>query len=379
MNHSHQLKLLILSTLALALPACLKARETDRISYDAAKDEFHLVMVLENIDGGSSDLEYLGRILANKDHLIAPVMPGDALGFAPWFLRLDDHKTAKVSFAQPSRGDMQPIDATASLNTISIRPGTLFVQNQRLGYYHAITIPGKTVDALLKQARLDNVNPLKKSVKAELERRSKGGKTYTWQQLINQEVAAVKTNSPDHPIRPFMVMEPASLDKIVAATATGGLIRHGKDFQIFVPLTPTDRAGLAELWDTWTKTVDAHPSDNPLKKDPGTFTLSLPFDAITLAATDGGTLLSIDILKIYNSLSDSFTEFQKSQPLFAPNSSPVSSPSSEVEYATSHDWPVSTSLTTQKILQDFDAGALQSFPSDPLVPPGTGLKVQPKK
>jgi hypothetical protein len=370
-----------LTLCALALSGCLKAKETDRATYDAQRDEFRLVMVLENIDGGTGDMDYLGNILVNKDHLIAPLMPGDAFGYAPWFLRLEDHKTAKVSFVEPQKGDMQPIDAIAPLDTIAIHPGALFVQNNRLCYYHAVNVPGKTVDALLEQTRKDNFDPLKKAVKEELNRRAKGGKVHTWQQLTDQELTALKSNSGDHPIKPFMVMEAASLDKIVAASAKAqsGITRKGKDFQILVPLTATDRTGFLGLWDTWTKSAKEHPVDPGAKKDARSFTLNLPVEALAIVPTDDGVALSIDILKIYNILSESFAKYQESNPLFAPDSSPAREPASEVKYALSHNWPLQANLTTAQILKDFDAGTLQTFPSETLVKPGTGLKVQPKK
>src|SRR5438132_1703819 len=133
----------LLLVLTASLASCLKARETDSLIYDPARDEFRALMILENIQGDRSELDYLGKLMASKDNLLAPCIPGNAFGYAPWFLRLDDHQAATVHFSQPTAGDMQPIKVTGSLAKIDVRPGTFFVQGNRLCYYHALTIPGK--------------------------------------------------------------------------------------------------------------------------------------------------------------------------------------------------------------------------------------------
>jgi hypothetical protein len=366
----------ILLLLALALGGCLKAREVDRILYAPEKDEFHFAMVLENIDSdGTTDMEYLDALRKNKDHLIAPVIPGNAFGFGPWFLRLSEHKAAKVTFMQPRDGDMNPIDVKTSLNDIAIHPGAFFVQNNRLCYYHAMTIPGKTIDAIITQSRRDQLGPLKKAVKSELDRRKMLGRVYTWDELIQQEINAVRSGSTDHPIKPFMVMEEASLNQLVTAAADPkkGFTRKGKDFSVTLPVTPADRDGAVRLWNQWQKTADTAAEQK--KSDPILAMQRLPAKAMSVQPVPEGIILSLDILKMYTSFAEASLSFldSKSPP------KPPAQPTFEIRYAKEHNWPLEPSLTTTQILADFAAGKLQTTPSPTITTPGDGLKVQPKK
>jgi hypothetical protein len=368
-------KLSGLLLLAAMLPGCLEARETDRMAYDSSRDEFHLVMVLENITGGGPDMQYLNALRRNKDYLIAPCLPGNALGWAPWFLRLDDHKAAKVTFLQPQPGDMQPIEAQASLSSIDIKPGTFFVQDNQLCYYHAITVPGKVIDSLIEQTRKDQLGPLKKAVEKERTRRKNHGTVYTWEQLMQQEVKALQSNSTDHPIKPFMVLEEASLEQLVALTGDvkKGLMREGKDFVLHVPLTRRDRDGLVQLWGVWTKTADTLAAQR--KKDKSMLSVRLPAKAVTVTPEDGGVLLALDIVKLYNTFADATAAFRDERS-GAPK--PAAQETAEVRYARAHEWPLESNLAAVQLLQDFASGTLKSYPSDSLIAPGTYLKVQPK-
>lgn len=368
--------LLLLIALAASLGGCLKAREVDRILYAPEKDEFHFAMVLENIDSdGNTDMEYLDALRKNKDHLIAPVIPGNAFGFGPWFLRLSEHKAAKVTFMQPRDGDMNPIDVKTSLNDITIHPGAFFVQDNRLCYYHAMTIPGKTIDAIITQSRRDQLGPLKKAVKSELDRRKMLGRVHTWDELIQQEVNAVKSGSTDHPIKPFMVMEEASLNLLVTAAADPkkGFTRKGKDFSVTLPVTPADRDGAVRLWDQWQKTADTAAEQK--KTDPMLAMQRLPAKAMSVQPVAEGVILSLDIIKMYTSFAEASLSYldSKSPP------KPSDQPTFEVRYAQEKAWPLESNLTTAQILADFAAGKLKSIPSQPTASPGEGLKIQPKK
>lgn len=365
-----------LAVVAAMVPGCLEARETDKMVYDAARDEFRLVMVLEDISGGGSDMQYLGAIQRNKDHLIAPCVPGDAFGYAPWFVRLEDHKAGKVTFSQPRAGDMLPIEVKASLGAIDVRPGAFFVAGNRLCYYHAMNVPGKTIDALIEQTRKDQLAPLKKAVEAERDRRKFLGQVYTWAQLTQQEIEAVKKDSTDHPIKPFMVMEEASLEKLVtvAGDPKKGLTRQGKDFVLNLPLTPRDRDGLVEMWGQFLKAAEAAPAE-AMKSDMMDALRRLPMKAVTISAGADGAVLAIDIVKIYNAVGDAMTAYSESRsgPL-----KPAEAETSEVRYAREHGWTLREGITPEQVMKDFAAGTLKSYPSETVATPGMYLKVQPK-
>jgi hypothetical protein len=365
----------LLLTSALLLPGCLKARETDRILYDPTPDQFRLVMVLENITGTNSDLQYLAAITQNKDHLLAPLMPGNFMGYAPWYIRLADHKAAKVTFSQPRPGDLQPIEATTPLSAIDIRPGTFFIQNNGLCYYHALAVPGKTIDALLAQTQKDQFKPFQKAVQKEIDRRKNGGRTYTWDELIAQEIKALNENSTKHPIQPQQVVEEESLNLLIKAAADNktALVRKGKDFQLALPLTLRDREGLATLWTTWQKAADADAQKKP--DNPMLSLQRLPAQHIALTTTDTGILLSIDIVALYNTFAATFLDFMNSR------TGPAETPkelTAEVRYAQSHNWLTPDPLSSDQILKAFADNTLKAHPSPTPVPPGTNLKPQPK-
>jgi hypothetical protein len=362
-----------LAVSAAGIPGCLKAREVDRGLYDAQRDEFRLVMVLENITGNASDMPYLDALRKNKDHLIAPCVPGSLFGYAPWYLRLADHKMAKVTFVEPRPGDMQPLDITTSLDAVAIQPGTFYIQDHTLCYYHAMTIPGKTADALLQQTRKDQLDNLKKSIQTELDRRADKGDIRTWAELTDQELKAVREGSSDRPIKAFMVFDEASLNGLVKWTADPqGIVRKGQNFVLTLPLTPRDRDSMCDLWKAWKAATDAAAADH--KDDPKIAMQRLPAQAISLTAAPDGVVMSLDIVQLYNSFAEAFLAYGDSR------SAPAhpEEPTYEVRYAQNHHWLLEEGPTTARILQDFAAGTLKTSHSVAPVPPGTDLKVQPK-
>jgi hypothetical protein len=364
----------ILTALAALLSGCLKAREVDRGLYDPQRDEFRLVMVLENISGNLSDLPYLDALRKNKDHLLAPCLPGNLFGYAPWYLRLADHKMAKVTFVEPRPGDMQPLDITTSLDTVAIKPGAFFVQDNTLCYYHAMTLPGKTANALLEQTRKDQLDTLKKSIVAEIARRNDNGAMHTWAQLTEQEVKALREGSTDHPLKPFMVLDEATLKGLGqwAANPGDGLVRKGKDFVLTLPMTARDRDGMCELWKAWSKAADDAAAEH--KDDPKIALQRLPAQAISVTGAPDGVVMTIDIVRLYNVFAEAFLAYGDSRS----DPAPAAEPSYEARYARSHHWPLEANLSTAQILKDFADGTLKTFPTDPPVTPGTGLKAQPK-
>jgi len=369
-------KSLALLLLAALLGGCLEARESDRLTYDATRDEFRFVMVLENISGDTSDLQYLNAILRNKDHLLAPVVATNPFGMMPWFVRLDDHMAGKLTFQQPKPGDMQPITVKeTSLASIEIKPGALFVQNNMLCYYHAMNVPGKAIDSVMTQMRGDELKSVKKAVQAERDRRKNHGKVHTWDELMKQEVEALEKDSADHPIKPFEVMEDASLEHIVTVTAEGqkGMTRQGKDFVLNMPLTERDRDGVLRLWDTWMKAADKQAAQKP--SNPMLAVQRLPLQSARVERTEEGVKFSFDFVKMYNSFEETARSYLDERS--APPKPPVE-PTSEVNYARNHGWPLEDGITKAQVLQDFAAGTLKSYPSESVLKPGTYLKVQPK-
>jgi hypothetical protein len=172
-------------------------------------------------------------------------------------------------------------------------------------------------------------------------------------------------------------MDQRSIDDLVTLTADPkqGLVRKGGYFTLTLPLTPRDVAGMTALWDAWRKASDETAAKSDKKDDPMLAMQRLPAQAMTVATSDKGLVLSIDAVKLYNSFAETFQKFADSRDT---PPGPAKEPTSEVRYAREHNWLTGETFTTPQLLTDFAAGTLKTYPSASPVKPGDGLKVIPK-
>src|SRR5262249_6031664 len=139
------LSIVMLAVAALTMATCISARERDFVRYDAVKDEFQMLMILQDIRAKSpDDLEYLEAIYKNRDHLIAPAIPGGAnllSAFNFSFIRVSDKSFMDINIFASRPSGLDATTTGVSLESIKVNPGTFFLQDNQLGYYQSIVVP----------------------------------------------------------------------------------------------------------------------------------------------------------------------------------------------------------------------------------------------
>jgi len=257
---SSSVMLLLVLALALLQRGCLQAEESDLVRYDPQHDEFHLLMIQRGIQGDNTDdLHYLEAFYKNRDHLIMPIMLSGGWRLDLRLLRLSDRTFAITGFTN-APSTLDPINSPVSLNQITITPGTFFVEGKEsLGYYHAITIPGKTIDGALEQLSIAaQPDEMLKSLQDELNRRQTGAPTHTWDELTTQAIRSIDESSTDtakslatqstsDQIDPLTCFDDASLHNLLAAVSAKSLRikRAGPLFSVVLPLDSTDSHAVA--------------------------------------------------------------------------------------------------------------------------------------
>jgi hypothetical protein len=389
--------------LALTLTTCISGEERDYVTYDAATDEFQMLMVLQDLRvKDADDMGYLAALYANRDHLIAPSIPGGANIFSLFsfsFIRLSDKQVAALNIWSSRPSEIEAIDTTIPLNTIRIRPGAFFRHNGSLGYYHAITVPGKTLDAALEDVSKAMQNEgMTSAIQAEIERREGGGKTATWAQ-VNAEAlrqieikpdapetapandpAAAPATAPDDAIEPQFALDLDSLKTLRQAVSdkTLRIKRDKSNLSLLLPVTRRDADGLADLYKVslarLQEVVKTTPQTMEVAEKLADARVALQV-ATALAVTTGdqGVTVTVDLLamaKAMNAMPDKRIDLNDKDDAGKPAPDPV-------KLLEALNVPIFENITADQILKDFNAGTLKSYPSDKPVKPGEGI-VAPK-
>jgi hypothetical protein len=396
-----------LAAISLALPTCISAEERDFVRYDAAKDEFHMLMLLQDIRvKDANDLDFLASVYENRDHLVAPAVPGAAETFpiaAFSLVRFSDSKVGAFNLFWSRPDSLQPVEVPVSLDSIKIHPGTFFLQDKKVGYYQAITVPGKTIDAALDEVAR-NQDVMVKGIQGEIDRRAGGGATTTWDKAIPYALAktreampggvagsATKPEADDTAIEPMSILDGESLKNLKQALTDKKLrIRRDKAvLSLTLPLAPKDVAGVTELYkqygalfDEITKNADATKvamNRGDLDKIQMVRSVRAIYHTFSLTSDDKGLTISLDLLKYAQSLAElpAHRVDLNSNGNEAPgaDSKPVADdPALDVAaFLRKKDIPLDEALTAEQIIKDFNAGTLKAYPSKTPVTPGQGI------
>jgi hypothetical protein len=376
---SSLLPLLLLST-ALLLRGCLQADESDLVRYDPQRDEFRALMIQRGIAGDTNDLPYLKAFFQNRDHLIMPLLDIR-------LLRLSDTTFALTTFANAPQ-NLDPHTSPVSLNAITITPGTFFVEDHTLCYYHAITVPGKIIDGALEQISIaaqptDAIKPLND----ELSRRQQGGQRRTWDDFTADALhsldqagqppaaTAAASQPADDQNNPLACFDDDSLHHLITALTAQSLRiqRHGPTFSATFPLSAADSQSIAAAYQKLTKHLHELAAAKPNVKD-----LQIQnaiAGAITLIAQNDGATLTINPVR----LSDLAPQLA---PLPALGTSDddkktAASRAATLQFVRDQKLPLNETLTSPQLLADFAANKLRPYPSTPPLTPGTGMVASP--
>jgi hypothetical protein len=268
MDRARAVRALVVAAMAAVvvqgLTSCISAQERDYVKYDAGRDEFSMLMVLTDIQvTEQDDLGYLEALYRNRDHWLAPVIPGAAnvmplLGWS--LLRTGDKAYSPLNIFASRPTTFETAATEVDLSAVKVVPGAFFVEGGKLGYYQGVTVPGKVIDGALAEISKAAVSEdVGKGIGEELARRSGGGKVATWAELKAQTLKGITMDMPGaasteanatEQLTPLNVLSAESLKALQAAAAdkTLALKREKTVLSVALPLTAADAAGAADLW-----------------------------------------------------------------------------------------------------------------------------------
>jgi hypothetical protein len=388
--------LVLIALAATALTSCISAQQRDYVKYDPAKDQFDFLMVLSDIRASESDdLGYLEALYRNRDHWIAPAIPGGANVwplFAFSLIRTDNTHIAPLNIFASRPNSLDTLATQVPLADIKITPGTFFVEGGKLGYYQAASVPGKVIDAALAELTKAGVtDDMSKGIQEELDRRASGGKTHTWAELKEQTLKNITmdmpqpgADAPPEQINPLNVLSPESLKNLQQAI-TGkslALTRSKSVLSISLPLTAEDAGAAVDLWNAVLARSEQAAKDareTPENRERIAQAKSLAAAGKLLKVDAGATGLkaSLDLITFTQSINSS--NVARIDLNTKDNGAPNQPAAPDVlAYLKEKNITPEAGLTAAGIVKDFQAGTLKGHPSDTPVKPGEGIVAKPQ-
>ncbi|HVS72729.1 MAG TPA: hypothetical protein VHQ47_15845 [Phycisphaerae bacterium] len=397
----------VMAALAAGLSSCITAVERDYVTYDAGKDEFRMLMVLRGIQAkDSEDVAYLKALYANRDHWIAPVVPGGYVTglLADSLIRMGDHDFSVLNMYASRPTNVDRTKTGVDLSQVEVVPGEFFVEaggqggagadrKPALGYYQALRVPGKVVDgALAELSAAAQSGDLTKGIDEELLRRKDGGKVYTWADLRAQTLkditleeaasqpagaggAATQGGGPEV-INPLMVMEEGSLKQMMGALADRSLklSREKTVVSLAVPMSATDAAGFKKLVETCVArarevSTGAKETEENAEKLYQIRALAAVGGQLKLEAGSGGLKTSVDVV----GLVDAVGNLPERRVDLNQKNGQEGEPADVLAALKEAGVPVDGKLTAAEVVKEFDAGTLKGHAPEKSVTPGEGI------
>ncbi|HKD38044.1 MAG TPA: hypothetical protein VKB78_14625 [Pirellulales bacterium] len=242
---------------------CLKADIFHFFSYDSANDSFKVTALYVDIAAENpADRDHLADLWRQRAKIITNPFEINIFGGHRAILRIGAQKYQIIDMASSSKEPPPVETADVPLDAIGIQPGKFFLSgDNRLCYYHQITVPGNTVDEIAALASKAIRKVLVNEIPLELKRRVAGGKTPTWEDM-RREVSALpgaskKSGEPPNPgagggstvkgdnqqnEKSGLPIDDVSLNLIERAAQSGKLTvnRQGAEFSVAIPLSAND-------------------------------------------------------------------------------------------------------------------------------------------
>jgi hypothetical protein len=381
---------------SVLLSGCFEADKTILARYDAASDEFSVLVVYQRIrsvekDGKvetDADLAHLAALYANRDHLIffpyGTPFPLEGLGESA-ILRVDGKTAYGVSLgiaAKPGDDPQQPEATPIPLDGVKITPGALFVREPgNLCYYHQMTFPGKMLDAALEQMRQggDYEKAIETLDKTIADRKA-GGKKATWAEMraalikdMERDIAKDLEGKDvaDEPVVVPLAMETESLVMLrdLLKEKKLGFTRQGSVLSAKVALAGNDAQELATTAEEVRKAALARlKAATPKDSEAGRYVVwGQKLAALPAVSAAGNTVeLRFDVVKAI----ETFTQPTEKLPERSPQQLEKAA---ATEKLAAGKMEVRNDVKLEQIVADFKAGKLVGNPSKPPVAPGTGL------
>lgn len=326
---------------------CVRGDQSECLRYDAATDTFHFLQLYRNI--GANDADEQAWLLDNwnrRANLIMPI-PELAILESPAYVRKSKSEYSRTDLSNQTKDKPEVITTTVPLDTVVIRPGRLFLSGEKtLCYYHQITVPGKTIDAVLHEISQAVKKTIAQGVANEQKRRAGGGKRIAWD-LIRSDLLTEKTEEekakPESPPRePIQAVSDETLDRLAkhAAGPADCLHREGARVELVLPASADDAVQVKEIFEQFKK-KEAKPGERS------------PLEAIHPAADPArGFVLSVDFGALLDSKlvkETGLSDDGRNDPVFART----------VQFFQDRKIPIDEALTHAQVMERFAAGKLE--------------------
>lgn len=138
----------------LPLCGCIGGEILSYTRYDESSDSFSFLELYVNIETDKAvELDHIGKLYERRDSLIITRFPEFKLFSSPKILeRHGKHSYSSLPIAEAMTGEPERRTTAVDLDSIEIMPGEFFLnEHGNLSYYHQVVIPGKAVDAAMRE------------------------------------------------------------------------------------------------------------------------------------------------------------------------------------------------------------------------------------
>jgi hypothetical protein len=302
-----RIPLLMLVFCCLLSSGCIEAEVFSFVRYEPKDDSFHCLQVYTNINTPQkADLAHLESLWKRRESII--IQPMQIVGL-PGFERKGKDKCVVIDLGDPMAKNKE-VATKVDLDSIKVMPGEFYLNTHgNLGYYQQISVPGKAIDAFLKE-----LTPVVAELLLEpIEQQAKlignnKAKRLTWDEVrkttAEELLLPADTKNPkkkDDEEYELLPLEKASWEMLTKACKdeTIPLSRKGDVFVMTLPLTKKDCTEVIATFDFIRKQCD----ERLKQKKPVEFGIPEALEAIKLKYFEGpGLEISIDTTKAARAL-----------------------------------------------------------------------------
>jgi hypothetical protein len=248
-RHS-RFKVIQLAFCPLLMAGCVEGRVLSFVKYQPKDDSFRCMQIFTNLHAtDAKDLDHMAALWKRRESII--INPVQINLFSTLALeRKGKNKYCTVNLGIPLDKEPDIQETGVHLDTIKVIPGEFYLNSHgNLSYYHQIAVPGKTIDAIVKE-----VTPLLAQGLAEFGQHQvklagqEKVRRLTWYGLRKTMVKEILTKAKkaepnkDDKGEPLLPLEKASLEMLIKAGADRSVnfSRNRSVFTVVLPLSKKD-------------------------------------------------------------------------------------------------------------------------------------------
>ncbi len=241
----------LFAAVCLPLCGCIGGEVVSYTRYDKTADSFARLELYANIETNKADeLDHIAKLYKRRDRLLINVVPEFKLFSSPVLLeRHGKHRCSEWPVGSAVEEEPERRTTAIDLDSIEVMPGEFFLNEYgNLCYYHQAVIPGKAVDAALRERVPQIAAELAKLAKEQIELAAKEDtRKLTWNDVREAMLESLGEREPkpdaDKAGGPEMLPLDATSLRLLARAADDHLVqftRKADVFRLLVPLSEHD-------------------------------------------------------------------------------------------------------------------------------------------